>query len=103
MYAYLRNDTYFHIIYKMLFLRIYHVHFVQEIEEWLKREVVRDRSLLQTHPSILKYITGYRDSVDEKQVVKVFLCGDNEETKTFFKDYCANSENLQFDFVNVEK
>lgn len=74
-----------------------------EIEEWLKREIIRDRSVLQKYPSILKYITGYRDSVAEKQVVKVFLRGEDEETKTGFKDCCANSKDLQFEFVNVER
>lgn len=51
----------------------------------------------------MKYITGYRDAVDEKQVVKVFLRGEDEETKTVFKDCCANSKDLQFEFVNVER
>lgn len=58
---------------------------------------------MQKYPSILKYITGYRDSVDKKQVVKVFLRGEDEETKTFFKDCCAYSKDLQFKFVNVER
>lgn len=75
----------------------------KQIEEWMKRDIVRDRSVLQKYPSILKYITGYRDSVDEKQVVKVFLCGEDEKTETFFKDCCAYSKDLQFEFVNVKR
>lgn len=44
----------------------------KQIEEWLKREIVRDRSVLKNRPSILKYITGYRDSVDKKTSCKSF-------------------------------
>lgn len=89
----------------MQFLRTYYVHFFQltEIEDWLKREVVRDRSVLKNHPSILKYITGYRDSVDKKQVVKVFLNCEDKELEKFFKSCCDFSEDKQFEFVNVEK
>lgn len=89
----------------MQFLRTYYVHFFQltEIEEWLKREVVRDKSVLKNHPSILKYITGYRDSVDKKQVVKVFLNCEDKESEMFFKSCCDLSKDLQFEFVNVKK
>lgn len=87
------------------FLRTYYVHFFQltEIEEWLKREVVRDKSVLQNHQTILKYITGYRDSVDKKQVVKVFLNCEDKESEIFFKSCCDFSKDIQFEFVNVEK
>lgn len=90
---------------KCNFLRNYYIHFFQltEIEEWLKREVVRDRSVLKNHPSILKYITGYRDAVDKKQVVKVFLNCDDKESERIFKESCDASKNLQFEFVNVER
>lgn len=89
----------------MQFLRTYHVHFFQltEIEEWLKREVVCDRSVLKDHPSILKYITGYRDSVNKKQVVKVFLKCEDKESEMIFKRSCDASRHLQFEFVNVER
>lgn len=75
----------------------------KQIEEWLKREVVCDKSVLKNHPSILKYITGYRDSVDKKQVVKVFLNYEDKESEMFFKSCCDLSKDLQFEFVNVEK
>eukprot|EP00105_Crassostrea_gigas_P033758 XP_019917906.1 PREDICTED: uncharacterized protein LOC105348325 isoform X4 [Crassostrea gigas] len=75
----------------------------KQIEEWLKREVVRDKSVLKNHPSILKYITGYRDSVDKKQVVKVFLNCEDKESEMFFKSCCDLSKDLQFEFVNVKK
>lgn len=93
------------ISFNAFFLRTYYVHFFQltEIEEWLKREVVRDKSVLQHHPSILKYITGYRDSVDKKQVVKVFLNCEDKESEIFFKSCCDFSKDIQFEFVNVEK
>lgn len=89
----------------MQFLRTYHVHFFQltEIEEWLKREVVCDRSVLKDHPSILKYITGYRDSVNKTQVVKVFLKCEDKESEMIFKKSCDASKHLQFEFVNVER
>lgn len=51
----------------------------------------------------MKYITGYRDSNDKKQVVKVFLRGEDEETETFFKNCCDVSKDIQFEFVNVER
>ncbi|XP_052695493.1 uncharacterized protein LOC128173851 isoform X6 [Crassostrea angulata] len=79
----------------------------RQIEEWLKREVVRDKSVLQNHPSILKYITGYRDFVAKKQVVKVFLnCEDKDsqfKKEIFLKSCCFFSKDIQFEFVNVEK
>lgn len=77
---------------------LYHFFFqLTEIEE-----VVRDRSVLKNRPSILKYITGYRDSVDKKQVVKVFLNCEDKESEMFFKSCCDLSKDLQFEFVNVE-
>lgn len=81
----------------MQFLRTDHVHFFQltEIEEWLKREVVCDRSVLKDHPSILEYITGYRDSVNKKQVVKVFLKCEDKESEMIFKKSCDASKHLQ--------
>ncbi|XP_065939577.1 uncharacterized protein [Magallana gigas] len=75
----------------------------KQIKEWLKREVVRDRSVLKNHPSILKYITGYRDYFDKKQIVKVFLNCEDKESEMFFKSCCDLSKDLQFEFVNVEK
>lgn len=64
---------------------------------------MRDRSVLKNRPSILKYITGYRDSVDKKQVVKVFLNCEDKESEMFFKSCFDLSRDLQFEFVNVEK
>lgn len=51
----------------------------------------------------MKYITGYRDSVDNKQVVKVFLNCEDTESEMFFKNCCDFSKDIQFEFVNVEK
>lgn len=51
----------------------------------------------------MKYITGYRDSVDKKQVVKVFLNCEDKESEMFFKNCCDFSKDLQFEFVNVER
>lgn len=58
---------------------------------------------MQNHPSILKYITGYRDSVDKKQVVKVFLNCEDKTSEIFFKSCCTFSKDVHFEFVNVEK
>lgn len=88
----------------MLF-HIYYILFFQltEIEEWLKRDVIIDKSVLKMHPSIIKYITGYIDRDDKKQVVKVYLHGDDKKAENSFKDCCKISADTYFEFVNVEK
>lgn len=88
----------------MLF-HIFYMHFFQltEIEEWLKRDVILDKSVLKMHPSIIKYITGYKDRDDKKQVIKVYLHGDDKEAQNFFKECCQVSEDKHFEFVNVER
>lgn len=88
----------------MLF-HIFYMHFFQltEIEEWLKRDVILDKSVLKMHPSIIKYITGYKDRDDKKQVIKVYLHGDDKEAENFFKECCQVSEDKHFEFVNVER
>lgn len=72
-----------------------------EIEEWHKREVIRDILELQKYPSIIKYIAGRRD--DNKEVVKVYLSEDNEDAKNVFVRCCKVSKDTIFEFVNVEK
>lgn len=88
----------------MLF-HIYYILFFQltEIEEWLKRDVIIDKSVLKMHPSIIKYITGYIDRDDKKQVVKVYLHGNDKKAENSFKDCCKISADTYFEFVNVEK
>lgn len=75
----------------------------KQIEEWLKRDVIIDKSVLEMHPSIIKYITGYIDRDDKKQVVKVYLHGDDKKAENSFKDCCKISADTYFEFVNVEK
>lgn len=88
----------------MLF-HIYNTHCFKltEVEEWLKRDVILDKSVFKMHPSIIKYITGYKDRDDKKQVVKVYLHGDDKEAENFFKECCHVSEDTHFEFVNVER
>lgn len=84
------------------FLYKYHDIFsVTVINEWRKRKVISDESVLLTHPSIVKYIAGYKG--DSGTVVKVFLSNGNEQDKMFFKEKCAVGEDTQFEFVNVGK
>lgn len=72
-----------------------------EIEEWHKREVIRNKSLLREYPSIIKYIAGHKD--DGREVVKVFLSEDDEEAKQFVRKECRSVlKDIEFDFVNVE-
>lgn len=58
---------------------------------------------MKKHPSIIKYITGYRDSNDQKQVVKVYLHGEDKEAERVFKNCCGVSKDTQFEFENVER
>lgn len=55
------------------------------------------------HPSIIKYITGYKDRDDKKQVVKVYLHRDDKEAEKFIKDCCKGFSDPYFEFVNVER
>lgn len=73
----------------------------KEIEEWHKREVIRNKSLLREYPSIIKYIAGHKDN--GREVVKVFLSEDDEEAKQFVRKECRSGlKDIEFDFVNVE-
>lgn len=74
-----------------------------EVEEWLKRDVILDKSVFKMHPSIIKYITGYKDRDDKKRVVKVYLHGDDKKAENFFKECCKISTDTYFEFVNVER
>lgn len=69
------------------------------IEEWSKREVMQDRSILHKHPSIVQFIAGHRG--DRKPVIKVYLRNNDEKAKQFFQNCCSVSEDTQFEFVNV--
>lgn len=88
-----------------ILFHIYYIHFFQltEVEEWLKRDVILDKSVFKMHPSIIKYITGYKDRDDKKQVVKVYLHGDDKKAENFFKECCKISTDTYFEFVNVER
>lgn len=88
-------------------MMLFHTYYIQiffqltEIEEWLKRDVIRDKSVLKMHPSIIKYITGYKYRDDKKQFIKVYIHGDDKKAENFFKECCKVSEDTHFEFVNV--
>lgn len=67
--------------------------------DWCKRDIIPDRSLLQKHPSVIQYIIGHRG--DGKPVLKVYLCDDDAEAKQLFENRC--SQDTQIEYVYVEK
>lgn len=77
------------------------IFFFIEIEEWLKREVIRDSASLHKHPSIIKYIAGQRN--DKTNVVKIFLSENDDEAKEYFIKSCVTSYDRNLEFVNVEE
>lgn len=78
------------------------VYLVTEIEEWYKREISETKSLLRNNPSIIKYIAGHKEE-GRKEVVKVFVSNDDENTKRAFIKCCKVSENTHFEFVKVQR
>lgn len=50
---------------------------------------------------IVRYIVGYRGN--RRLVVKVFLRNGSDKDKLFFKICCVVMEDIEFEFVNVEK
>lgn len=51
----------------------------------------------------MKYIIGYKDCDDKKQVVKVYFYGDDKKVENFFKECCKIFIDIYFEFVNVER
>lgn len=72
----------------------------QLIKEWEQRDIIKHKSSLQNHPSIVKFIVGHKG--DRKPVVKVFTRGDEETTKSFFISCCNVSKDTKFEFENVQ-
>lgn len=84
---------------RKLIYRYYIVYFAV-IKEWEQRDIIKDKSSLQNHPSIVKFIVGHKG--DRKPVVKVFTRGDEETTKSFFISCCNVSKDTKFEFENVQ-
>lgn len=71
------------------------------IPDWIKREIIQDKSILKDHPTILQYLVGQK--ADGKQVVKVFLRKELEEEIKRFKKCCNVSNGIEFEIINVSK
>lgn len=70
-------------------------------QNWIKREIIKDKSILQDHPAILHYIVGQK--ADGKEVAKVFLKEEIEKDIERFKRCCNVSKGIEFEFVNVSQ
>lgn len=70
-------------------------------QNWLKREIIKDRSILQDHPTILHYIVGQK--ADGREVAKVFLKEEIEKDIERFKKCCNVSKGIEFEFINVSQ
>lgn len=68
------------------------------IKEWVKRELIEDSSILHIHPSSYRYIVGYRG---DKRIVKVYLREEDKTVENVFKNCCKMSEEITFEFVNI--
>lgn len=68
------------------------------VNEWKKRDVFKNKTILKTNPSVLTYLAGTRDGV---HVVKVFLTGDGKGNAELQlrKEY----PEVSFEFVDVDK
>lgn len=73
----------------------------KRIEEWHKREIGETKSILRSNPSVIKYIAGHKEE-GTKEVVKVFVFNDDENTKSAFIKCCKVSEDTHFEFVKVK-
>lgn len=74
------------------------------MQQWIKREITQDQSLLKDHPSILQYLAG--EKADGKQVVKVFLTDEIQKCKediAYFEKCCKVSDKIEIEFINVSR
>lgn len=69
------------------------------ISEWCKREVLKDKSILQKQHSIVQFIAGYRGG--KKPVVKVYLRKKDEQVEMLFKNCCKLPKDTEYEFVSV--
>lgn len=70
------------------------------VSEWCKREVLKDKSLLQKQHSIVQFIAGYHGG--RKPVVKVYLRKKDEQVVMLFKNCCKRPKETEFEFVNID-
>lgn len=88
-------------MYEVIFCTIF-FYLVTGIEEWHKREIGETKSLLRSNPSVIKYIAGHKEE-GTKEVVKVFVLNDDENTKSAFIKCCKVSKDTHFEFVKVKR
>lgn len=69
------------------------------ITEWLKKDIINDKSKFKKDSPILKYIAGRRG--DGHSVVKVFLRNHDKEAELLFEKACNDSDDLKFEYVNL--
>lgn len=67
------------------------------VNEWKKRDILKNKDILNTHPSVQTYLAGTRNGI---HVVKVFLTGDD---KKHAQDYLLKQfPDVPFEFVDVD-
>lgn len=67
------------------------------VNEWKKRDILKNKDILNTHPSVQTYLAGTRNGI---HVVKVFLTGDDKEHA---QDYLLKQfPDVPFEFVDVD-
>lgn len=67
------------------------------VNEWKKRDIIKKKGILNTHPSVQTYLAGTRDGV---HVVKVFLTGDDK--KHAQDNLHKQFPGVPFEFVDVD-
>lgn len=85
--------------YQTVIILFLYIFVITVIKEWLKRDVIQDKTALEKHPSIMQYIAGRR--LDGQPVVKVFLCDDDEDAQIGFKNACYDLEDMELEFLNL--
>lgn len=74
--------------------------FLSEINEWKKREVIRNRKrFMETYKSVLAYIAGTKNGED---YVKVFLNYNDAEAIKKFQESTYFEKKPTFEFLNVQ-
>lgn len=67
------------------------------VNEWKKRDILKNKGILNTHPSIQTYLAGTRNGI---HVVKVFLTGDDK--KHAQDNLLKQFPDVPFEFVDVD-
>lgn len=80
----------------ILHLRVW-VFLLTVVNEWKKKDILKNKGILNTHPSVQTYLAGTRDGV---HVVKVFLSGNDK--KDAGVNLRATFPDVPFVFVDVD-